>query len=449
MDKGKCQRKEPPCKYLHPPQHLREQLLQNGRNNLILRSMQMHAYHPHMIGPSIIPVAGAKALAYPTTMVPGQIPYVAAAVPQSRPAHVSHPASYVTFASSSSATVPTPQYLTTVPTTAVAQFNPYGLPTVAAMQSGAAEGTIVTSQFPGVITSSVPNKASARPDRLELTHCLSDCGGEAGCEHSLSETYLPASYQVCREFQRGTCSRQPSDCRYAHPTENVSVESGENQVTVCMDYVKNKCTRDSCRYFHPPPHLQSQIKAAQSRANSAVAAASSSGSAQAVPQVVEVVPQSKKRLRDSAEELVLPPYVIPPYKRLAMDGGGGFGGKGGLPTIYQPSAIPASASAAAAAYQQAALMQLQQQPSYPLGYSSDMMSAAYTNYLPQAPVVGMVTAPPLPNAATATTAATTSAIVGVSRKIPSNAYSVEYFDQNKQVSSTCAVKLGLVLEVGY
>ena len=75
--------------------------------------------------------------------------------------------------------------------------------------------------------------------------------------------------QVCREFQRGTCSRQPSDCRYAHPTENVAVDSGDNQVTVCMDYVKNKCTRDSCRYFHPPAHLQCQIKAAQQRANSA------------------------------------------------------------------------------------------------------------------------------------------------------------------------------------
>jgi muscleblind protein len=41
--KGKCQRKDPPCKYLHPPQHLKEQLLQNGRNNLILRQLQMQA----------------------------------------------------------------------------------------------------------------------------------------------------------------------------------------------------------------------------------------------------------------------------------------------------------------------------------------------------------------------------------------------------------------------
>lgn len=79
--------------------------------------------------------------------------------------------------------------------------------------------------------------------------------------------------QVCREFQRGTCTRQPSECRYAHPPDNVSVDSTENQVTVCMDYVKGKCTRDSCKYFHPPPHLQALIKASQQRANNTAAQA--------------------------------------------------------------------------------------------------------------------------------------------------------------------------------
>jgi len=33
----------PPCKYLHPPQHLKDQLLQNGRNNLIMKHIQMQA----------------------------------------------------------------------------------------------------------------------------------------------------------------------------------------------------------------------------------------------------------------------------------------------------------------------------------------------------------------------------------------------------------------------
>lgn len=85
--------------------------------------------------------------------------------------------------------------------------------------------------------------------------------------------YSPLYFQVCREFQRGTCTRQPCECRFAHPPENVTVDSADNHVTVCMDYVKGKCSRDSCRYFHPPPHLQVQIKTAQQRANAAAAQA--------------------------------------------------------------------------------------------------------------------------------------------------------------------------------
>ncbi|XP_076454202.1 uncharacterized protein LOC143289164 isoform X16 [Babylonia areolata] len=168
--KGKCQRKDPPCKYLHPPQHLREQLLQNGRNNLILKSLQYQALHQQVL-PGIIPMttpvksvapAGGKPVAYPTAVLPG--PYVAAATPQSRPA-VSHPASFVSFAPSA-LTARAPHYLSTVPTTAVPQFSPYGIPAVA-VQGGAADGTIVTPQVPSVISTPMPAKAPARPDRLE------------------------------------------------------------------------------------------------------------------------------------------------------------------------------------------------------------------------------------------------------------------------------------------
>ncbi|ESN92617.1 hypothetical protein HELRODRAFT_164692 [Helobdella robusta] len=42
---GKCQRKDPPCKYLHPPQHLKEQLLQNGRNNLAFKQQQTQSFN--------------------------------------------------------------------------------------------------------------------------------------------------------------------------------------------------------------------------------------------------------------------------------------------------------------------------------------------------------------------------------------------------------------------
>lgn len=36
---GRCTRENPKCKYLHPPQHLKDQLLINGRNNLALKNL--------------------------------------------------------------------------------------------------------------------------------------------------------------------------------------------------------------------------------------------------------------------------------------------------------------------------------------------------------------------------------------------------------------------------
>lgn len=85
------------------------------------------------------------------------------------------------------------------------------------------------------------------------------------------------AHQVCREYQRGNCKRAESECRFAHPPEHVTVDSAEGMVTVCMDFVKGRCSRDLCRYFHPTPHLQAQLKAAQSRANAAATQAAMVG----------------------------------------------------------------------------------------------------------------------------------------------------------------------------
>ena len=35
---GRCNREKPACKYFHPPQHLKDQLLINGRNHLALKN---------------------------------------------------------------------------------------------------------------------------------------------------------------------------------------------------------------------------------------------------------------------------------------------------------------------------------------------------------------------------------------------------------------------------
>ncbi|KAG5453181.1 hypothetical protein CSKR_202422 [Clonorchis sinensis] len=51
--RGKCQRRDPPCKYLHPPQHLREQLMRNGRNNMIIRNMQLQLFQQQLLAQSV------------------------------------------------------------------------------------------------------------------------------------------------------------------------------------------------------------------------------------------------------------------------------------------------------------------------------------------------------------------------------------------------------------
>lgn len=43
--KGRCNREKPPCKYFHAPQHLKDQLLINGRNHLALKNALMTQIH--------------------------------------------------------------------------------------------------------------------------------------------------------------------------------------------------------------------------------------------------------------------------------------------------------------------------------------------------------------------------------------------------------------------
>ncbi|XP_048887182.1 muscleblind-like protein 2 isoform X8 [Brienomyrus brachyistius] len=89
--------------------------------------------------------------------------------------------------------------------------------------------------------------------------------------------------EVCREFQRGNCARGETDCRFAHPSESPMIDTSDNTVTVCMDYIKSRCSREKCKYFHPPPHLQAKIKAAQHQASQSAVAAQTATAAMAFP----------------------------------------------------------------------------------------------------------------------------------------------------------------------
>ncbi|CAF3210321.1 unnamed protein product [Rotaria socialis] len=62
--------------------------------------------------------------------------------------------------------------------------------------------------------------------------------------------------EVCREFQRGKCTRSEQECKFAHPSAHVEVNSGK--VIACFDSLKGKCNRTNppCKYLHPPQHLR-------------------------------------------------------------------------------------------------------------------------------------------------------------------------------------------------
>uniref|UniRef100_A0AAR2JU08 C3H1-type domain-containing protein n=1 Tax=Pygocentrus nattereri TaxID=42514 RepID=A0AAR2JU08_PYGNA len=211
--KGRCSREN--CKYLHPPPHLKTQLEINGRNNLIQqKNMAMLAQQMQL----------ANAMMPGTQLQP--VPMFSV----------------------------TPSLATNATAAAAAAFNPYLGPV-----SPGLVPTEILPSAPVLVTSSpnapVPAAAAAAAQKLMRTDRL----------------------EVCREYQRGNCTRGENDCRFAHPADSTMIDTNDNTVTVCMDYIKGRCSREKCKYFHPPAHLQAKIKAAQHQVNQAAAAAAMVG----------------------------------------------------------------------------------------------------------------------------------------------------------------------------
>ena len=57
--------------------------------------------------------------------------------------------------------------------------------------------------------------------------------------------------EVCREFQRGTCSRSDQECKFAHPAKSCQVDNG--RVIACFDSLKVRKERQRTE-------LRSQIR---------------------------------------------------------------------------------------------------------------------------------------------------------------------------------------------
>ncbi|XP_049425681.1 muscleblind-like protein 2 isoform X6 [Epinephelus fuscoguttatus] len=126
--------------------------------------------------------------------------------------------------------------------------------------------------------------------------------------------------EVCREFQRGNCARGETDCRFAHPSDSPMIDTSDNTVTVCMDYIKSRCSREKCKYFHPPAHLQAKIKAAQHQANqTAVAAqAAATAAAMAFPHgVLQPLPKRQALEKSNGASSLFNPSVLHYQQALA------------------------------------------------------------------------------------------------------------------------------------
>uniref|UniRef100_A0A8C7U588 Muscleblind like splicing regulator 2 n=2 Tax=Oncorhynchus mykiss TaxID=8022 RepID=A0A8C7U588_ONCMY len=226
--KGRCSREN--CKYLHPPSHLKTQLEINGRNNLIqqktaaaMLAQQMHFMIP---GTSMQPVV-SYSYSVPTFNMnqglgtsPG-LSYSPYLTPMTSMSHG----------------------MSLMPTEM--------LPSTPVMVPGSPGVTVQSSNS----SSSSPSQKLLRTDKLE----------------------------VCREFQRGNCARGETDCRFAHPSDSPMIDTSDNTVTVCMDYIKSRCSREKCKYFHPPAHLQAKIKASQHQVNQSAVAAQAAAAAMAFP----------------------------------------------------------------------------------------------------------------------------------------------------------------------
>ncbi|KAK2868507.1 hypothetical protein Q7C36_000378 [Tachysurus vachellii] len=253
--KGRCSREN--CKYLHPPPHLKTQLEINGRNNLIQQKNMAMLAQQMQIASAIMPGSQLQPMPF-----------------------ISVTPNLATNASAAAAAA----------AAAAASFNPYLSPVSPALVPTAADilpsAQVLIGGNPAAVAP-VNSTANAAAQKLLRTDRL----------------------EVCREYQRGNCSRGETDCRFAHPADSTMIDSSENTVTVCMDYIKGRCSRDKCKYFHPPAHLQAKIKAAQHQVNQATATAA-----------MTAVKSLKRPLEATFDLQGLPHSVIPPLpKRPALE----------------------------------------------------------------------------------------------------------------------------------
>ncbi|XP_067947948.1 muscleblind-like protein 2a isoform X2 [Watersipora subatra] len=268
--KGKCQRKEPPCKYLHPPQHLKEQLLQNGRQNLAIK------YHWNQV--------------LAQNQIAAQMPTAAPLMPS----------------------------MTGIP----------GMPGMA----GPIPSPYLYNQYPGMPGAPMPAGIGQLPLQFAVSQALAQIPSSSASSTTPTANGQKAPradrLEVCTEFSKdGSCPVPESECDKAHPPDYVLTEN--DLAIVCMDFVKGKCSREHCKYYHPTAKLLARVN--QNRAAvAAVNQANTHAAQQALSQVL------------AAAALHQPPAVQTPQSLLGL-------GHGHSASVAPAAALSAAVSQASQA----------------------------------------------------------------------------------------------------
>ncbi|XP_033965851.1 muscleblind-like protein 2a isoform X3 [Pseudochaenichthys georgianus] len=234
------------CKYLHPPCHLKTQLEINGRNNLIQQK-----------------TAAAVLAQQMQLMIPG-------------PSLQSMPTFQFTQGLGNNTGLGYGSYMTPLS---------HGMSLIST--DNLSSNQVLVSGSPPVQSSSSSSSSSSPSQKLQRTDKL----------------------EVCREFQRGNCARGETDCRFAHPSDSPMIDTTDNTVTVCMDYIKSRCSREKCKYFHPPAHLQAKIKSGQQQVNHTAVAAQAAAAAMGFPYSIPLPKRQAFEKNSWASSLLSPSFL--------------------------------------------------------------------------------------------------------------------------------------------
>ncbi|XP_041807425.1 muscleblind-like protein 2a isoform X1 [Chelmon rostratus] len=188
-------------------------------------------------------------------------------------------------------------------------LQPVGLGT----NTGLCYGSYMTPLSHGmslVPTDNLPSTPVLVPGSPPITVQSSSSSSSSSPSQKLQRT---DKLEVCREFQRGSCARGETDCRFAHPSDSPMIDTTDNTVTVCMDYIKSRCSREKCKYFHPPAHLQAKIKSSQQHVSQTAVAAQAAA-------VTQSTAKAMKRSLEATVDLAFPHSVLQPLpKRPALE----------------------------------------------------------------------------------------------------------------------------------